>query len=62
MKQVAQEMTGNPQWQEDIIGPVSFIGMNRLAHSKLPELSSQNTSDLWKDNHSSSLFFLDCLK
>ncbi|WP_157867339.1 mechanosensitive ion channel family protein [Gloeothece citriformis] len=33
MKQVAQEMAEDSDWQQDIIDPVSLIGVNRVAHS-----------------------------
>ncbi|WP_049802501.1 mechanosensitive ion channel family protein [Gloeothece verrucosa] len=33
MKQIAQEMADDPQWQEDIIDPVSLMGVDRVAHS-----------------------------
>lgn len=33
MKQIAQEMADDPQWQDDIIDPVSVIGVSRVAHS-----------------------------
>jgi small conductance mechanosensitive channel len=35
MRQIAQEMAGDPQWQDDIIDPVNVIGVNRVAHSGL---------------------------
>ncbi|GFE70234.1 mechanosensitive ion channel family protein [Chroococcus sp. FPU101] len=33
MKKVAQEMAGDQQWQDDIIDPVSLIGVSRVAHT-----------------------------
>lgn len=46
MKQTAQEMAGDLQWQDDIIDPVNVIGVSRVAHSGIEIMMRINVKRL----------------